>query len=52
MTVRPVGEGETLENPLMRRPNPSAPTRAWAKTEATRRSVVQSRDRAGRRRFF
>src|SRR6267378_3559915 len=49
--VRPVGEGETLENPLMPRPNPSAPTRAGAKTEATRRSVVQSRDRAGRRRF-
>src|SRR5882762_6148637 len=35
----------------MPRPNPSAPTRAGAKTEATRRSVVQSRDRAGRRRF-
>jgi len=35
MTVRPVGEGETLENPLMRRPNPSAPTRAWAFTRGT-----------------
>src|SRR2546428_6988350 len=31
MTVQPVGEGETLENTLMRRPNPSAPTRAWRK---------------------